>query len=81
MPRCDVPGARADLLVPVRGASGTMGEDEDLRAIVRTLEKAAEAHAELVKAVQRDLASGKISEQLMADYSTEVQPKGKAVAA
>jgi hypothetical protein len=30
-----------------------MGEDEDLRAIVRTLEKAAEAHAELVKAVQR----------------------------
>jgi branched-chain amino acid aminotransferase len=24
---------------------------------------------------------GKISEQLMADYTTEVQPKGKAVAA
>jgi hypothetical protein len=30
-----------------------MGEAEDLRAIVRTLQKAAEAHAELVKAVQR----------------------------
>jgi hypothetical protein len=33
-----------------------MGEDEDLWAIVRTLEKAAEAHAELLKAVQRQEA-------------------------